>query len=673
MKTQVEDDVNVREIDAQFERLTVRLVRGAQVPLTPSFSSTPSLSSSSSLHRHTACHLIGEVSLLQLAVKASFSNEMKITGKLSSVNVRDLTNTGQKYSSVFSSGNKDIMTDTSSSTIGDYDIGPSEAALNFTITQKCSEDYSEYHIDVVVAAMCYTHSVNFVSEVELFISEFRQYLEMVKNSLRSAAVGVAKGIVSDKSRIAEGLSKLSVSFGPNQSMKLLDEDSTDGTALEPQSSFSTDKCFIKVNVQSPVIILPRSSTSNECIVAHLGEMSFVNEPAGFDSVEDINTIVDRAEVTVSNINLHSTKSPEALALVTSCRDTPNSKDCFKVLREASLLLRIDWHQSEGLQDEGVGVAEAEERDVFDTKELETSTSELVISVTVQEHILVNLPKDVFDQVKSTLKNILRSRREFPMTSKEDIRQSSPTPTSPENKKSVQFQSYVTTYTPQSSLPQISASFSLPRLTLELKETIEDKERQLVFIDLKQFKVEMEQVEQYRTNFDLHLHSIVIEDLLQPKDSKYRYLFASSDKPVKVISPVTTPMSSLTIPSAFHRQSLMVSSLTNPLLSFSHYMSSPKPTRTKTSPLRAFVPGTVGAGSDKQDKSDEEVEAESSMLENEDYSDMADSLRDLVCIKAYYVNKNSPDFKTKYESVSQMCFPYYCVCNDFFSDFWSCRC
>ena len=652
--TQADNEVDTREVDAQFDRLTVRLVRGIQVPSTPSFSSTPSLSSS--FQKRTTCHLVGEISLLQLAVKASFSDEMNMTGKLSSVNVRDLTNTGQKYSSVFSSGNKENMADSSSTTLDDDDAGSFPvAALNFTITQKCSEECSEYHIDVLVAAMCYTHSTNFVSEVELFISEFRQYLEMVKNSLRSAAVGVAKGIVSDKSKIAEGLSKLSVSFGPHHSMKLLDEDSIDGSALEQQSSFSTDKCYIKINVQSPVIILPRSFTSNECLVAHLGEISFVNKPAGCDSVKDINTIVDRAEISVTNISLHATKSPEALSLVTSCRDTPNSKDCFKVLREASLLLRIDWSQMEGLQDEEVGVAETEETDVFDAKEIEASTSELVVSVTVKEQILFYLPKDVFDQAKSTLKNILRSRKETPVLSKEEMAQTSSVPTSPPNKKSVHFQTYVTTYTPQSSLPKISANFSLPRLTLELKETIEEKERQLVFIDLKHFKVAVEQVKQYRTNFDLHLHSIVIEDLLQPKDSKYRYLFASSDKPVKVISPVATPMSSFTIPSAFQRQNLMVSSLGNPLLSLSHYMSSPKPVRARTSPLRAFVPGMAGGDNNKQvDDDDEKVTAESSMpedKEDDDTSDMTDSLRDLVCIKAYYIDKNCPDFQTKYESVS----------------------
>jgi len=54
--------------------------------------------------------------------------------------------------------------------------------------------------------------------MELFISEFQQYMEVVKNSLCNVAVGVAKGMVSDKSRIAEGLSKLSVSFDPTQSL-----------------------------------------------------------------------------------------------------------------------------------------------------------------------------------------------------------------------------------------------------------------------------------------------------------------------------------------------------------------------------------------------------------------------------------------------------------------------
>lgn len=650
--TQVEGDVNAQEVHAQFERLTVRLVRGIQVPSSPSCSPTSSQSSAS--HKHATCRLVGEISLFQLQVKANFSNEMQITGQLSSVNVRDLTNTGQKYSTVFSSGNK---ADASLNTVDDNGTGSSSssgAALNFEIAQKCNDDCSEYHIDVRVAAMCYTHSTNFVSEVELFISEFQQYLEMVKNSLRSAAVGVAKGIVRDKSRIAEGLSKLSESFGPHHSTKMLDEDSTDKATAEDYNSLSTDKCYIKVDVQSPVIILPRSSTSNECLIIHLGEMLFVNKPLGCNATEDVNTIVDRVEITVSNISLHSTKSPEALTTVTSCRDTPNSRDCFKVLQKASVLLIIDWVQSEGLQDEEVGVAETEGEDVFDGMVEASSTSKLIVSVTVREHILLNLPKDVYDQAKSTLKNILRSRKEIPVTSKEDLTKPSSAPTSPQNKRPVQFQSYVTTDAPQSSLPKISAKFSLPRLTLELKETIEEKERQLVFIDLKQLKVEMEQVERYCTNFDLHLHSIVIEDLLQPKDSKYRYLFASSDEPVKVISPVATPVSSLAIPSAFQRQSLIVSSLTTPLFSFSRYMSSPKPARTRTSPLHAFVPEAAGADGHRQQEDDEKVAAESSVLDDDDdeeSSKMANSLRDLVSIKACYIDKNCPDFQTKYKSVS----------------------
>ena len=123
-------------------------------------------------------------------------------------------------------------------------------------------------------------------------------------------------------------------------MRIPDDDSIDGTSLEQQNSFSSDKCHIKVSVQSPVIILPRSLTSDKCLVAHLGEISFVNKPFSCDSMEEISTIMDRAEVTITNISLHAIKSPEALALVTLGLDTPNSKDCFKVLQEASLKLRL---------------------------------------------------------------------------------------------------------------------------------------------------------------------------------------------------------------------------------------------------------------------------------------------------------------------------------------------
>ena len=84
------------------------------------------------------------------------------------------------------------------------------------------------------------------------------------------------------------------------------------------------------------------------------------------------------------------------------------------------------------------------------------------------------------------------------------------------------------------------------------------------------------------------------------------------------------------------------------------MSSPKPARTRTSPLRAFAPGGGGAGSYRQEEDeDEKGVAESNVLEEdeEEPSEMTDSLRDLVSIKAYYIDKNSPDFQAKYDSVS----------------------
>ena len=542
-------------------------------------------------------------------------------------------------------------------------------ALDFTISQHFTGSCSEYHIDVLVAAMCYTHSTNFISEVELFISEFQQYMEAVKNSLRNAAVGVAKGMVSDKSRIAEGLSKLSVSFGPTQSLKLQEEDDTDGTASVQQGSYTADKSYIKVNVRSPVIVLPRSSTSNECLVAHLGEISFkkyeksLTEPVGNDDTLPSlygchSDVIDRLRVTVSNISLHATKSPDALSSITRCRDIPNSRDSFKVLREVSVSLRIDWCQAEldsDLQEEE-GVAP----NVFIDEDDTTSCPELVIFAAINEPVLMELPKDVFDQAKSTLKNILRSRKKHSETtsaSKEGMGESSPTSTFPQDRK-VRFQSHVVTHTlPAASkpLPKISANFSLPKLTVELKETIEEKERNLVYISLDHFNVKMGQVEQYCTDFDLNLHSIIIEDLLQPKDSEYRYLFASSNKPLKPISPVATPMSSLKIPSLFQQPNMIVKSLTNPLVSLSHYMSSPKPARARMSPLRAFSPNVMDGDSDKCDRHEDEKTdiAKSPTLEehNEESSNMADSLKDLVSIKAFYIDKNCPEFQTKYESVS----------------------
>ena len=136
-------------------------------------------------------------------------------------------------------------------------------------------------------------------------------------------------------------------------------------------------------------------------------------------------------------------------------------------------------------------------------------------------------------------------------------------------------------------PSIFARFSLPRLSLELKQTIKSMEREMVYVSFEAFAVECRTTAQHLVFLDLTLKSIIIEDLLQEKDSAYRYLLASSIQPLPLLSPLTSPPP-LSV-RAFSRSQAHSTSFSRHLLALAHLMSTPCPPSAAESLLRSFNP------------------------------------------------------------------------------------
>ncbi len=252
----------------------------------------------------------------------------------------------------------------------------------------------------------------------------------------------------------------------------------------------------------------------------------------------------------------------------------------------------------------------------------------MITGKICDPLLVKLPKDVFDQIQYTLKHGIRHKP-----------QTTPTTDTPPS-DTLRGGETITATTEGDSLPNILVSFSLPKLSLELKHTLEGKEKNLVYISFDGFSVQVKRREAHVMDCELLLKSIVIEDLLQPEHSEYRYILASSIKPLSMMSPASTPnrssLSSVSVPGS-------LPSLSRHFFPLSQLMSTPKPpARPPPSPLRMFNPHSEALSS-------QETEEVGGASQGEEAG------ADLLTISALYIDKRCPDFSTVHKSVSLFVF------------------
>ena len=205
-----------------------------------------------------------------------------LEGQLEGIKVTDLTEIGKKYKDILSMGNQPEQ-----KAVGERikRTGSEEAMPQFlrfsvhispqsAISSLCRSN--DVHLSISVPSIHYTHSVNLVREVEMFVSEFQEISRAVIESFSSATVGVAKGIVNEKSQFAK---QLSTSLGPRGMQSAFHPTRIPPeieTVDAPLDSTPCDHLYLEILVQSPVITLPSSLHGDKCLVAYLGEISVQN-------------------------------------------------------------------------------------------------------------------------------------------------------------------------------------------------------------------------------------------------------------------------------------------------------------------------------------------------------------------------------------------------------------
>lgn len=73
----------------------------------------------------------------------------------------------------------------------------------------------------------------------------------------------------------------------------------------------------------------------------------------------------------------------------------------------------------------------------------------------------------------------------------------------------------------------SVGFELPLLSLELIADLGSGEQKLVDLSFKELIIQYEQSQCMETSIQISLHSVNMEDLQKPEDSKHRFIMVSS--------------------------------------------------------------------------------------------------------------------------------------------------
>lgn len=275
------------EITATFHQLHIQFIRGLTI------------------ENQRFCRKVADVNIIDLRTQVTLGDKQVIEGSLGGLHVLDVTPEDILHREVLNLGVS--MTETpkrtsSSAVFQDFDSGwESKKAFTFTLVKPklSKEDISppgdeslskHIRLSVHMASAHYIHTHRFISELSQCIDDFSSHANAVAQSIRSAATSMAIGLVTKQKSLADGIDYFSSSFShstsgaalePRSSSRRPSVDSWDGAVernLNPIAAGTETKrrVYAHVTIETPVIMLPRTSSSQECLVAHLGRIVVYN-------------------------------------------------------------------------------------------------------------------------------------------------------------------------------------------------------------------------------------------------------------------------------------------------------------------------------------------------------------------------------------------------------------
>ncbi|XP_039242295.1 vacuolar protein sorting-associated protein 13D [Pipra filicauda] len=495
-------------------------------------------------------------------VNVSMCSKLDVNGSLGCLHLMDLTQDNVKNQYVVSIGNtvryENLMGDVDyfESLFFRLDDGNSlPDALSFTFTEKSKEECS---LNLKMASLHYNHSAKFLKELTLSMDELE---ENFRSMLKSAASKVTTVLATKTAEYSEMVSLFDTT---PRSRDVASTEDNEGDAFGPQPlKTDTIKLILNINIESPIVSIPRKPGSSELLVGHLGQISIQNFVPGEDE-----STSDRLQVEIKDIKMYSLNSSQFTSKKEPASETPHgphssSGPASVNSQEESHFTRHDFfeslHKGHAFHILNNTTIQFKLEKIPLDRDLELTfplsnedfgvSSVMRIEGKFVNPLQVVLAKHVYEQVLQTLDNLIYSEdlNKFSTTSVSPTGLSSPsasvhstgTEFSSERKENGLFSHSGFNSVPNKplavretkSFTQIQANFHISELQVQLSGDLTLGAQGLVSLKFQDFDVEFAKDHPQTLSIQIALRSLLMEDLLEKKpDSKYKNLMVSRGAP-----------------------------------------------------------------------------------------------------------------------------------------------
>ncbi|XP_055378948.1 intermembrane lipid transfer protein Vps13D [Condylostylus longicornis] len=527
---------------------------------------------------------VGTFTLSEAKIHAIFSSgsQVSVEGSLGGLQILDLTPEGINHQRIVSVGkdpltepppglsNQDLLSSLTQEIYGNSNHSNNSKeklrtqlqALSFKITRDIT---ATVNIQIRMASVWYTHCARFVQELNWCATEFKHYLKIFAKSIREKATDMAYGLVQPINNFDEN-----VPYNQPTESIITEHEKMFSRKIDSPRKIKNNKNFKKVTIKldilldTPVLVVPRSSCSAQVLVAHLGKIivsnyqqdvniastpCFSNLNKSFDETEiftideddiamnhrssefldyaNVKTTKEFYMIDVKNVNLFSLDTSKRKGFRLSALPRAEEfyscqSDAVAILHDTAIRLEITKYTNGN--------------DILNTS-TKPENNNIFVEASVTQTLQISLSRKQYEQVLETIENLFKIPSDL-VRPPPDVSSSrsdhialnttldnSSSPFELETQRLSQNFSFVKSAEKVNDsviLPRIS--FTLPIFVIRLKN---EHENPLIDIVFREFSVQYQKITEYETSLEVSLRSILMEDLLCPIDSKYRQMVKSS--------------------------------------------------------------------------------------------------------------------------------------------------
>lgn len=578
---------------------------------------------------------VGTFTMSEARIHATLGETIvTVEGSLGGLQVLDLTPEGVNHQRILSVG-KDPLTESLNSNNNDalmssliqemYTMGSRDKtsgassleerqALSFVVSRDAQ---SVVNVRIRMASVWYTHCARFMQELNWCASEFLHYLKNLARSIREKAADMALGLVQARPdatpRVGGGLFQhgaTDVLGSPSRNVLYRSTQRLSG----PDEMVSKVEIRLDVILDTPVLVVPRSSCSTQVFVAHLGQISVSNwlnkdEPGPTNSstaARTVDQLMRRDDSTIFTISEEDMEVNEILCgggndAAEGAGTAENNDYAYDMFQMDDLNINITNENSEPMSTSNKQQQSKEEEDqqqpnldtyVIDVRNMnlfsldtakrksfrlsalpraeefysckEEATAvlhdtairleitrivenrlelmadshadrvnTLQITGSVIQPLQLSLSKGQYEQLLETFDNCFKVPEDLIRPPNQRTAASASKPTTADHvvDGGVELESKAKrrlfeqpSLAESKTVLEPKVAFNLPILKIELKN---DKSMSMIEISFRDFSFNYERSNQFETNIQVSLRSLLMEDLLQPVDSKNRIMVISS--------------------------------------------------------------------------------------------------------------------------------------------------